>query len=62
MITRMVTRETRDDQSHEDPLDYLPRKHLQEFPRGRVIYDQQQTNEYLYLVILGRVRSSRYRG
>ncbi len=40
----------------DDPLTYLPRKPLQEFAKGRVIYDHQQPNHYLYVVILGRVK------
>ena len=40
----------------EDPLTYLPRKPVQEFARGKVIYDQQQPNGHLYVVILGRVK------
>jgi CRP/FNR family cyclic AMP-dependent transcriptional regulator len=40
----------------EDPLNYLPRKPLQEFPRQRVIYDRQQPSSGLYLVIVGRVK------
>lgn len=40
----------------EDPLTYLPRKPLQEFPRRRVIYDRQQPSSGLYLAILGRVK------
>jgi CRP/FNR family transcriptional regulator, cyclic AMP receptor protein len=40
----------------EDPLTYLPRKPLQEFARGRVIYDQQQPSGSLYLVVSGRVK------
>jgi CRP/FNR family transcriptional regulator len=40
----------------EDPLTYLPRKAVQEFARGSVIYDQQQPNHLLYVAILGRVK------
>jgi len=40
----------------EDPLTYLPRKPLQEFARGRVIYDQQQPSGNLYLVLSGRAK------
>ena len=39
-----------------DPLVYLPRKPLQEFAKGRVIYDHQRRNAHLYVVILGRVK------
>lgn len=42
--------------SQEDPLTYLPRKPVLEFARGKVIYDQQQPNGNLYVVILGRVK------
>jgi CRP/FNR family transcriptional regulator len=44
--------------SHEDPLTYLPRKPAQEFARGWAIYDGQQPNEHLYVVISGRVKIS----
>jgi CRP-like cAMP-binding protein len=40
----------------EDPLNYLPRKPIQEFGKRRVIYDQQQPCAGLYVVILGRVK------
>jgi CRP/FNR family transcriptional regulator, cyclic AMP receptor protein len=40
----------------DHPLTYLPRKPLRTFGKGQVIYDQQQPNGYLYVVILGRVR------
>lgn len=43
---------------HEDPLTYLPRKSVQEFAKGRTIYDAQQPNDHLYVVILGRVKIS----
>jgi CRP/FNR family cyclic AMP-dependent transcriptional regulator len=42
----------------QDPLTYLPRKPLQEFSKGRAIYDVQQPNDHLYVVILGRVKIS----
>ncbi len=42
--------------AYEDPLTYLPRKPIQEFGRGRAIYDQQHPSESLYVVILGRVK------
>jgi len=41
---------------YEDPLNYLPRKPMQEFGKKRVIYDQQQPCAGLYVVILGRVK------
>jgi CRP/FNR family transcriptional regulator len=34
----------------------LPRKPVQEFARGRTIYDPQQPSEHVYVVILGRVK------
>ncbi|MBV9506440.1 MAG: Crp/Fnr family transcriptional regulator [Acidobacteriia bacterium] len=42
----------------EDPLTYLPRKSVQEFGKGRVIYSPTETSERLYLVVLGRVKVS----
>lgn len=42
----------------EDPLTYLPRKPVVEFAKGRTIYDSQQPNDHLYVVILGRVKLS----
>lgn len=53
-----MTRGTGPGRAGEDPLNYLPRKQAQEFPKGRVIYDQQQPAESLYLVIAGRVKVS----
>jgi CRP/FNR family transcriptional regulator, cyclic AMP receptor protein len=40
----------------EDPLTYLPRKSVQEFGKGRVIYSPEQPSNRLYLVVLGRVK------
>ncbi len=40
----------------DDPLTYLPRKPVQEFARRRVIYDNHQPSDHLYVVILGRVK------
>lgn len=40
----------------EDPLTYLPRKPVQEFARGSVIYDLQRPNHHLYVAIRGRVK------
>jgi CRP/FNR family transcriptional regulator len=40
----------------EDALNYLSRKPLLEFARGRVIYDPQQPSSSLYLVVSGRVK------
>ena len=42
----------------EDPLTYLPRKPVQEFDKGRIIYSPQDTVDRLYLVVLGRVKVS----
>jgi CRP-like cAMP-binding protein len=43
---------------YEDPLTYLPRKPVQEYAKGRVIYDAQHPPSDLYVVILGRVKIS----
>jgi CRP-like cAMP-binding protein len=42
----------------EDPLTYLPRKSVQEYAKGKVIYSPQQPAEKLHLVVLGRVKVS----
>lgn len=42
----------------EDPLTYLPRKPVQEFARDRIIYNPQHPSEHLYVVILGRVKTT----
>jgi CRP/FNR family transcriptional regulator len=44
--------------SYEDPLTYLPRKPVQEYAKGRIIYDAQHPPTDLYVVILGRVKIS----
>ena len=44
--------------TYEDPLTYLPRKPVQEYAKGRVIYDAQHPPSDLYVVILGRVKIS----
>ena len=44
--------------AHEDPLTYLPRRSVQEFAKGRAIYDAEHPNNHLYVVILGRVKIS----
>ncbi len=44
--------------NYEDPLTYLPRKPVQEFAKGRVIYDAEHPPGDLYVVILGRVKIS----
>ena len=41
---------------HEDPLTYLPRRPIQEFGKGRVIYSPEHPSDRLYLVVLGRVK------
>lgn len=40
----------------EDALTYLPRKHVMEFRRGEVIYDQEKPSGGISLVIQGRVK------
>ena len=40
----------------EDPLNYLPRKSIQEFPKRSVIYEPNQPCNGLYVVMLGRVK------
>jgi CRP/FNR family transcriptional regulator, cyclic AMP receptor protein len=45
--------------SYEDPLTYLPRKRVQEFEKRRVIYDHQQPCNHLYVVIEGRVKTTK---
>src|SRR6266567_4501238 len=40
----------------EDPLNYLPRRPIQEFARRRVIYSHEQPCNSLYVVIMGRVK------
>jgi CRP/FNR family transcriptional regulator, cyclic AMP receptor protein len=42
----------------EDPLTYLPRKSVQEYAKGRVIYSPEQPSDKLHLVVLGRVKVS----
>jgi CRP/FNR family transcriptional regulator, cyclic AMP receptor protein len=42
----------------EDPLTYLPRKSVQEYAKGRVIYCPEQPSDKLHLVVLGRVKVS----
>ena len=44
--------------SYEDPLIYLPRKPVHEISKGRVIYDEINPPDHLYLVVLGRVKVS----
>jgi CRP/FNR family transcriptional regulator, cyclic AMP receptor protein len=43
---------------YEDILMYLPRRGVQEFAKGRIIYDAQEPATALYVVILGRVKLS----
>ena len=45
-------------QLHEDPLTYLPRRLVQEFAKGKNIYDSGAPNNYLYLVLSGFVKIS----
>jgi len=42
----------------EDALTYLPRKHVTEFRRGEIIYDQEKPSTGISLVIQGRVKVS----
>jgi CRP-like cAMP-binding protein len=44
--------------SVEDALTYLPHKPLQEFAKGRVIYDSHHLNTRLYVVIRGLVKTN----
>jgi len=44
--------------TYEDPLTYLPRKPVQEYAKGRVIFDGQNPSTDLFVVILGRVKIS----
>ncbi|HTS27165.1 MAG TPA: Crp/Fnr family transcriptional regulator [Bryobacteraceae bacterium] len=44
------------ERGYDDPLTYLTRKPIQEFPKRRVIYDRQRPCGGLYLVMLGRVK------
>jgi len=44
--------------SYEDPLTYLPRKPLQEFAKGQMVYGPDKPSDRLFLVILGRVKIS----
>src|SRR5215813_10850316 len=40
----------------EDALTYLPHKPLQEYPRGKTVYDLDHPSNHLYLVVSGRVK------
>ena len=42
----------------DDPIIYLPRKPVQEVPKGAFIYGPGSSNEFLYAAIAGRVRIS----
>jgi CRP/FNR family cyclic AMP-dependent transcriptional regulator len=46
------------ERSYEDVLMYLPRKGVQGFAKGCIIYDAQNPAKALYVVILGRVKLS----
>lgn len=52
----MINRTLGSSLAFDDPLTYLPRKPVQEFARRRVIYDQHQPSDHLFVVILGRVK------
>lgn len=47
---------TKDHGNQEDVLSYLPRRPLQEFARGQKIYDAQQPDDRLYVVMGGHVK------
>jgi CRP-like cAMP-binding protein len=53
-----MTRSASTGLAYEDPLTYLPRKPVQEYAKGRLIYDTQNPSTDLYVVILGRVKIS----
>lgn len=40
----------------EDPLMYLPRKRIEEYAKGRTIYDAERPSAALFVLILGRVK------
>ena len=40
----------------DDPLTYLPRRGIQEFGKGRLIYCRHQPSDRMYVVVLGRVK------
>jgi CRP/FNR family cyclic AMP-dependent transcriptional regulator len=42
-----------------DALEYLPCSALQQFARGQVIYDQNQTSDAFYLIMDGKVKVTR---
>jgi CRP-like cAMP-binding protein len=42
--------------SNHDPLRYLPRTRVNEFPARCIIYEPSRPPEYLYLVLAGRVK------
>jgi CRP/FNR family transcriptional regulator, cyclic AMP receptor protein len=48
--------------NYEDPLIYLPRKPAYETCKGRTIYDEANPPNYLYVVIMGRVKVSSMNG
>jgi CRP-like cAMP-binding protein len=43
---------------YQDPLDFLPRKRVQDFAKGRLIYGVEKPSSDLYVVTLGRVKVS----
>jgi CRP/FNR family transcriptional regulator, cyclic AMP receptor protein len=42
----------------QDPLDFLARKRVEDFAKGRLIYGVEKPSNGLYVVILGRVKVS----
>src|ERR1700722_6621972 len=40
----------------QDPLDFLARKRVEDFTKGRLIYGVEKTSNGLYVVILGRLK------
>ncbi len=58
-MSSMATNVTTFSLGLEDPLALLPRTPVREFKKNEVIYDPEDHNETLYLVIDGRVKVSR---
>jgi len=58
-MSSMATNVTTFSIGPEDPLALLPRTPVREFKKNEVIYDPEDHNETLYLVIDGRVKVSR---
>lgn len=59
MSSMMATNVTAFSLGPEDPLALLPRTPVREYKKNEVIYDPEDRNESLYLVIDGRVKVSR---